>query len=95
MMPTPRTPRRWQRSARSLQPRSTSSGPTLTSATQGVVTAQKDVGFALQDMADEDKRTALSAGDIDVLNKAYKRFNNTTQQRKAIVADVTSPATSS
>lgn len=60
----------------------------LTRATQGVVTAQKDVGFALQDMADEDKRTALSAGDIDVLNKAYKRFNSTTPQRKAIVADV-------
>ena len=60
----------------------------LTRATKGVVSAQKDVGFALQDMADEDKRTALSAGDIDVLNKAYKRFNNTTPQRKAIVADV-------
>lgn len=60
----------------------------LTRATQGVVTAQTDVGFALQDMADEDKRTALSAGDIVVLNKAYKRFNSTTSQRKAIVADV-------
>ncbi len=57
-------------------------------ATQGVVTAQKDVGFALQDMKDEEKRMALSARDIDVLNKAYKRFNGTTSQRKAIVADV-------
>lgn len=60
----------------------------LTRATQGVVTAQRDVGFALEDMDDEDKREALSEGDIKVLNKAYQRFNGTTSQRKAVVDDV-------
>lgn len=60
----------------------------LSRATQGVITAQDDVGFPLQDMDDEKKRQALSQGDITVLNKAYKRFNATTKQRKAVVADV-------
>lgn len=62
----------------------------LKRATEGVVTAHQDVGFALEDMGDEAARAALSADDITVLNKAYERFNSTTAQRKAVVADVLS-----
>lgn len=60
----------------------------LARATQGVITTHEDIGFALEDMDDEDERAALSEGDIDVLNKAYDRFNNTTGQREKVVADV-------
>jgi hypothetical protein len=60
----------------------------LARATQGVLTAHDDVGFALEDMKNEKARTALSEADTEVLNKAYKRFNGTTPQRKAVVADV-------
>lgn len=60
----------------------------LERATEGVVTAHEDVGFALEDMGDEEKRTALSDGDIAILNKAYQQFNSTKPQREAVVADV-------
>lgn len=57
-------------------------------ATQGILTAHDAIGFPLEDMTDEEKRSTLSAGDVEVLDKAYKRFNGTTSQRKAVVADV-------
>jgi len=60
----------------------------LSDATQGVVDAHAAVGFKLEDMDDQKKREGLSAGDVDSLNAAYKAFNGTSDQRKAVVADV-------
>jgi len=60
----------------------------LSGATQGVVDAHAAVGFKLEDMDDQKKREGLSAGDVESLNAAYKAFNGTTDQRKAVVADV-------
>lgn len=60
----------------------------LADATQGVITAHEEVGFALEDMTDADAREGLSEGDIEQLNAAYEAFNDTQDQRKAIIADV-------
>ena len=60
----------------------------LGQATQGVLTAHDDIGFPMQDMSDAKQREGLSASDVEVLNKAYKRFNATTPQRTKVVADV-------
>ena len=55
--------------------------------TQAVVTAHTEVGFKLEDMDSKSKREGLSAGDIESINAAYKAFNDTVDQRKAVVAD--------
>ncbi|HWV27764.1 MAG TPA: hypothetical protein VNZ66_11105 [Aeromicrobium sp.] len=59
----------------------------LADVTQAVVTAHTEVGFKLEDMDSKSKREGLSAGDIESINAAYKAFNDTVDQRKAVVAD--------
>lgn len=60
---------------------------TLATVTQDVIDAHQEVGFKLEDMADEKKRDGLSDGDIEVLNEVYAAFNDTQAERKAVVAD--------
>ena len=61
---------------------------TLAKVTEAVATAHQDVGFPLEDMDDEQKRTALSERDIKELNAAYDAFNDTAKARESVVADV-------
>lgn len=63
---------------------------TLAAATQGVLQAHDDVGFALDDMGSADKRASLSESDIAVLDEAYAAFNDTTTEREAVIENVES-----
>lgn len=62
----------------------------IASATQGVLQAHDEVGFALDDMADADERASLSEADTAVLEKAYDSFNDTTAAREAVIKNVKS-----
>lgn len=60
----------------------------LAEATEGVLAAQEDVGLALQDMQDEEKVAELEEGQLSALNESYEAFNDTTDQRTAVVKNV-------
>ncbi len=63
---------------------------TLAAATQGVLQAHDEIGFALDDMSDADERASLSESDIAVLDEAYATFNDTTAEREAVIENVQS-----
>lgn len=62
----------------------------LAAATQGVLQAHDEVGFALDDMADADERASLSQADVAVIEEAYASFNDTTAEREAVIENVQS-----
>ncbi|AXT85309.1 hypothetical protein C6I20_09005 [Aeromicrobium sp. A1-2] len=61
---------------------------TLSTVTQGIITAQKDAGLKLEDMTDAAKVKKIDSGQLTKLNTAYKKFNATTAQRNAVVKNV-------
>jgi hypothetical protein len=60
----------------------------LADVTQGIVTAQRKAGINLEEMLDADKITKVSPGDLKRINDAYQAFNNTADERKAVVKNV-------
>lgn len=60
----------------------------LADVTDGVLRAQQKAGIKLQEMLIEDKLVQLSPEDRKALNQAYEAFNNTGDQRKAVVKNV-------
>jgi hypothetical protein len=60
----------------------------LADVTQGVVTAQRQAGISLEDMLVEDKITRVPPEKLKLVNNAYEAFNNTTDERKAVVKNV-------
>lgn len=60
----------------------------LAEATDGVIEAQSQVGLALEDMTDEDKVAELGTEQLAQLNEAYEAFNDTSDQRTAVVTNV-------
>ncbi len=61
---------------------------TLADVTNGVISAQSDVGLSLEDMTDTAKVKKLDAAQLKKLNAAYQAFNGTTAQRTAVVKNV-------
>lgn len=60
----------------------------LADVTDGVLRAQRQAGIKLQEMLIEDKLMQLSADDRKALSDAYEAFNNTGDERKAVVKNV-------
>ena len=60
----------------------------LAKATDDIIAAQKKAGVRLEDMADTTKVKDLSDAQLADLNTAYKAFNGTTTQRRAVVKNV-------
>lgn len=60
----------------------------LADVTTGVVTAQRRAGIALEDMLDEDKIVKVSTENLKLINDAYEAFNDTADERKAVVKNV-------
>ena len=61
---------------------------TLSTVTTGILAAQKKAGVKLEDMTDTAKVKKLSAAELKELNTAYKTFNETVDQRNAVVKNV-------
>lgn len=61
---------------------------TLAKATENIIAVQKKAGVKLEDMADTAKVKDLDDGQLADLNTAYKAFNDTTTQRRAVVKNV-------
>ena len=61
---------------------------TLSTVTTGIIDAQKKAGVKLEDMTDSAKVKKLSAAQLKELNTAYKTFNDTKEQRNAVVKNV-------
>ena len=57
----------------------------LADVTGDVVKAQRQAGISLEDMLDEDKITTVPPEKLKLLNDAYEAFNNTQNERKAVV----------
>jgi len=62
----------------------------LAEVTQDVLTTQDEAGVALEDMTDTEKVAGLTQAQLADLNEAYEAFNGTTDQREAVVANVSS-----
>ncbi|HJR89603.1 MAG TPA: hypothetical protein VJ782_05530 [Aeromicrobium sp.] len=60
----------------------------LADVTSNVVTAQRKAGISLEDMLVEDKITKVPPDKLELLNDAYEAFNNTQDERKAVVKNV-------
>jgi hypothetical protein len=60
----------------------------LADVTSNVVTAQRQAGISLEDMLVEDKITKVPPEKLKLLNNAYEAFNNTPDERKAVVKNV-------
>ncbi|MEV7396548.1 hypothetical protein [Aeromicrobium sp. NPDC092404] len=60
----------------------------LSSVTTGVLDAQKKTGLKLEEMADTAKVKKLSDAQLKELNAAYKTFNETADERNAVVKNV-------
>jgi len=60
----------------------------LADVTRGVVTAQRKAGISMEDMLVEQKITQVPPQKLKLLNEAYEAFNNTTDERKAVVKNV-------
>jgi hypothetical protein len=58
-------------------------------AMRRVLSAQEKTGLTFADLADPDRRAEADGDDVETINKAYSAFNDTAQQRKAVVEDVT------
>lgn len=61
---------------------------TLVDVTTDVLDAQESVGLKLEETSDDKKLDELSPKEFDELNKAYTKFNDTADQRAAVVKDV-------
>ncbi|VXB41734.1 hypothetical protein [Aeromicrobium sp. 9AM] len=61
---------------------------TLSTVTTGIINAQKKAGVKLEDMTDSAKVKKLSAAQLKELNTAYKTFNDTKDERNAVVKNV-------
>ena len=60
----------------------------LADVTSDVVKAQRQAGISLEDMLVDDKLTQVPPEKLKLLNTAYEAFNNTTDERKAVVKNV-------
>jgi hypothetical protein len=57
----------------------------LADVTSDVVTAQRQAGISLEDMLVDDKLTQVPPEKLKLLNTAYEAFNDTADERKAVV----------
>jgi hypothetical protein len=57
----------------------------LADVTSSVVTAQRQAGISLEDMLVDDKLTQVPPEKLKLLNTAYEAFNDTADERKAVV----------
>ena len=60
----------------------------LADVTSDVVKAQRQAGISLEDMLVEDKLTKVPPDKLKLLNDAYEAFNDTTDERNAVVKNV-------
>lgn len=60
----------------------------LADVTSDVLEAQRDAGIKLEDTKDKKKLAKLSPDQLEELNKAYTAFNDTGDQRAAVVKNV-------
>jgi len=60
----------------------------LADVTGDVVKAQQQAGISLEDMLVDDKITKVPPEKLKLLNNAYEAFNNTTDERNAVVKNV-------
>lgn len=60
----------------------------LADVTSDVLKAQRQAGISLEDMLVEDKLTQVPPDKLELLNDAYEAFNNTPDERKAVVKNV-------
>jgi len=56
--------------------------------TDGVLKAHDSVGLKLEEMTDAKKIAEVQADDLTKLNDAYKSFNDTAEERAAVVKNV-------
>lgn len=61
---------------------------TLAKVTDDILAAQKKVGLSLEDMSDKKKLADLDDAKLETLNTAYEAFNDTADQRTAVVKNV-------
>ncbi|MBM9464917.1 hypothetical protein JL108_15810 [Aeromicrobium sp. YIM 150415] len=61
---------------------------TIAEVTDGVIAAQSEAGVPLENMGDSDTVAQLSQEQRDALNASYQAFNDTVEQRRAVVADI-------
>lgn len=61
---------------------------TITSATQGVLKAHRQVGISLEDMKDPDKLAGLDEADRATIQASYDSFNTSRTARKKVVASI-------
>jgi hypothetical protein len=57
----------------------------LADVTSDVVKAQREAGISLEDMLVDDKLVQVPPDKLELLNTAYEAFNNTADERKAVV----------
>jgi hypothetical protein len=60
----------------------------IDTAMRGVLKAQKKAGITFDGLNDPEKRAEADDADVEAIQKAYGRFNDTAKQRKAVVEDV-------
>ena len=60
----------------------------LADVTSDVVKAQRQAGISLEDMLVDDKLVQVPSDKLELLNTAYEAFNNTADERKAVVKNV-------
>jgi len=60
----------------------------LAEVTSDVVKAQREAGISLEDMLVDDKLAQVPPEKLKLLNTAYEAFNNTADERKAVVKNV-------
>lgn len=60
----------------------------LADVTSDVVNAQRQAGISLEDMLVEEKLTEVPPDKLELLNEAYEAFNDTPDERKAVVKNV-------
>jgi hypothetical protein len=60
----------------------------LADVTNDVVRAQRQAGISLEDMLVEDKITKVPPEKLELLNDAYEAFNDTPDEREAVVKNV-------
>lgn len=60
----------------------------ITTATEGVLKAHRQVGVSLEDMKDPDKLLALNEADRATIQASYDRFNRSRADRKTVVTSI-------
>ncbi len=60
----------------------------LADVTSGVLTAQRQAGITLEDMLVDEKLAQVPPDKLEPLNDAYEAFNDTPDERKAVVKNV-------